>query len=125
MASNEDTGGVGDTVGYDDLLDLVTESFLDSSTEVAESSGLCITGRLLLISLLELEPFLRDTDEFLALELLELSDGVFVNGVNEEQDFEALLLEDLEEGRVTDSGERFTGEIVDRLLYLGHTRDVV
>ena len=46
----------------------------------------------------ELETFLRHTDELLAVELLELSDGVFIDGVNKEQNFEALLLENLKEG---------------------------
>ncbi len=32
-----------------------------------------------------------------AVELLELGDGVFVDGVDEKEDFEALLLEGLEE----------------------------
>jgi len=39
-----------------------------------------------------------DTQMALAIEFLELCDGVFVDGIDEKQDFEALLLEDLEEG---------------------------
>jgi hypothetical protein len=59
---------------------------------------LLLTMLLLLIRLLEPQTFLRNANELLAIELLELRDGVFVNGVDEQEDFEALLLEDLEEG---------------------------
>ena len=80
---------------------------------------------LLLLGLLELETLLGDADELVAVELLELGDGVLVDGVDEEENLEALLLQDLKEGRVLDGGERLSSQIVDVLLHLRHTRDVV
>ena len=61
MTSDENTGRVGDTVGDDDLLDLLTESLLDSLAGIVELLGLFLTN--------------NDPDELLALELLELSDS--------------------------------------------------
>ena len=125
LAGDEDAGRVGDTVGDDDLLNLVTKGILDSLAEVIELSGLGLARLLLVFGLLELETFLGDTDQLLVLELLQLGDGVLIDGVDEEEGFEALLLEDLEERRILDGREGFTSEVVDRLLDLGHTSDVV
>ena len=58
LTSDKNTWGIGDTVGDNNLLDLVTAGILDSGAEVAESSSLSFTGSLLLIGLLELEAFL-------------------------------------------------------------------
>jgi len=125
LAGDEDAGRVGDTVGDDDLLNLVTEGILDSLAEVVELGSLGLASLLILFSLLELETLLGDADQLLVLELLQLGDGVLIDGVDEEEDFEALLLEDLEERRIFDGREGFTGEVVDRLLDLRHTGDVV
>ena len=88
-------------------------------------SGLGLTSLLLVFGLLELETLLGDADQLLVLELLQLGDGVLVDGVDEEEDFEALLLQNLKERRVFDGGEGFTGQVVDRLLDLRHAGDVV
>jgi hypothetical protein len=113
LARDEDARRIGDTVRDNDLLDFVPESFFDGGAEVVVLRYLLLALLLLLLGLLELKTLLRHTDKLLAIEFLELCDSVFVDGVDEKQYFEALLLEDLEERRVTDSNERFTGEIVD------------
>lgn len=125
LASDENARRVGNSVGDHDLLDLVTEVLLDDGAKVLEVLDLGLSGRLLLLSLLELETLLGDTDELEALELLELGNGVLIDGVDEEKDLEALLLEDLKEGRVSDGSERLAGEVVDGLLDLGLSGNVV
>jgi len=125
LAGDKDTRGVGDSVRDNNLLDLVAEVLLDGRAETLELLDVLLSGLLLLRGLLELESLLGHTDELLAVELLELSDGVLVDGVDKEQDLEALLLEDLQERRVLDGLERLSGEVVDRLLDLGHSGDVV
>lgn len=140
LTGNKDTRRVGDSVGDDDLLDLVTKVLLDGRAEVLVVLDVPITsaharpktrycsllsGLLLFRSLLELETLLGDTDKLLAVKLLELSNGVLVDRVDQEQDLEALLLEHLEERRVLDGLERFTGKVVDGLLDLGHSSNVV
>ncbi len=77
------------------------------------------------LGLLELETLLRDADDFLAIELLELGGDVFVDEVDEKEDFEALLLEGLEERQILDGVERLASEVVDGLLDLRHAGDVV
>ena len=62
---------------------------------------------------------LQDADELVAVELLELGDGVFVDGVNEKESLEALLLELLKEGRTLDGDEGLADEVVDRFLDSG------
>lgn len=98
---------------------------LDSSGKVLELLGLSLPGSLLLIGLLQLQTVLGNADKLLVLVLLELSGGVLINGVNHEEDFEVFLLEDLEEGRVANLGEGFSGEVVDVLLLFGHSGNVI
>jgi len=125
LASDKNARRVSDAGGDDDLLDLVAESLLDSLAQVFERRGFSLAGLLLIFGLLELQTILGNTDEFLAVKFLELGDGIFVDGIDEEQDLEALLLQLLEERRVTDGREGFTSEIVDRLLLLRHASDIV
>jgi len=101
LTSDENARRVGDTVGDDDLLNLVTESILHSGAEISVLGGLSLASLLLVFSLLELKTLLGNADKFLAVEFLELGNGVLVDGVDKEEDFEALLLENLEEGGIT------------------------
>lgn len=98
LASDQNTWGVDNTVGNDNLLDLVTKSLLHLSAESLEFLAGGLTLGLLLFGLLELESLLGDTDQLLTLKLLQLGDGVLVNGVDEQEDLEALLLQDFKEG---------------------------
>ena len=97
LAGDEDTRRISDTVRDYNLLNFIAERILDSLAEVIELSGLSFTGRLLFFSLLELETFLGDADQLLVFEFLQLGDGVLVDGVDEEEDLEALLFENFEE----------------------------
>ncbi|KAI6776272.1 hypothetical protein HG530_000217 [Fusarium avenaceum] len=111
-------------VGDNNLLDLVTENVLEGLGEALVLLLLLLTGLLLILGLLELE-VLGDVDELLALELLELSHGVLINGVDEEENLETLLAESVEEGRLLDSLDRLTSDVVHVVLVLGHASDVV
>jgi hypothetical protein len=125
LTSDEDTRRVADSVGNNDLLDLVAKSILDGLAQIFKLLLVLFTLLLLVLGLLELETFLRHGDEFLVLKLLQLRDGVFIDGVNEQEDFKALLLEDFKEWRVFDGGEGFTSEVVDGFLDFGHASDVI
>jgi len=125
LTGDEDARGGIDTVGDGNLLDLLSEDVLHGSGEVLELLRLLLAGSLLLIGLLKFESVLGDANELLVLELLELSSGVLVDGVDHEENFEVLLLEDLEERRVANLGEGFASDVVDVLLLFGHAGDVV
>lgn len=125
MTGDKNAGRVGNTVGDDDLLNLLTESILHGGAEVSILRGLSLASLLLVFGLLELKTLLGNADKFLAVEFLELSDGVLINGVDEKEDFEALLLEDLKEGGITGGSKRLAGEVVDILLTLGHASNIV
>ena len=125
LTGDEDAGGVGKTVGNDDLLDLVVEDLLHELAE-ALGGGLGLLELLLLVLLLlELESLLGGGDELLALELLELLDGVLVYGVDHVDDLVSLLLETLEEGAGLDGALGLAGDVVDAGLLVVHTADVV
>ena len=125
LAGNKDAGGVGKTVGNDDLLDLVVEDLLHELAE-ALGGGLGLLELLLLVLLfLELEPLLGDRDELLALELLELLGGVLVDGIDHVEDLVSLLLETLEEGAGLDGALGLAGDVVDTGLLVVHAADVV
>ena len=88
-------------------------------------SDLRLTSLLLFPSLFEFKTLFGDADKLLVVEFLQLGDRIFVNRVDEKENFETLLLKNLEERRVLDGGERFTGQVVNRLLDLGHAGNVV
>ena len=104
LASTDGARGADELVGDDDLLDLVAEDVLEGLGETLELLLLRLTLLLLLVGLLELE-VLGDVDELLAIELLELSHGVLIDGVNQEEDLEVLLLEASRKGDFCDSLE--------------------
>ena len=106
------------------LLDLVAEDVLEALGKTLVLLLLLLTFSLLLLGLLELE-VLGDVDQLTAVELLQLGESVLVNGVNEEQNLEVLLLEGVEEGRLGNSLDRLASDVVDLLLVLRHAGDVV
>ncbi|KAI9155186.1 putative sterol O-acyltransferase 2 [Paramyrothecium foliicola] len=124
LAGTDGAGGEAELVTDDDLLDLVAEDVLEGLGEALVLLLLGLASLLLLLGLLELE-VLGDVDKLLVLKLLELSHGVLVNGVDEEQDLEALLLEGVKEGRLGDGLDGLASDVVDVLLVLGHASDVV
>ena len=86
MASDKDTRGLGDSVGNDDLLDLVSKVLLDGSAEILVVFDVLLSGLLLLWSFFEFKTLLGHTDQLLAVKLLELSNGVLIDRVDKEQD---------------------------------------
>jgi len=124
LASTDGARRAGELVGNNDLLDLVTEDVLQALGKRLVLLLLLLTLLLLILGLLELE-VLGDVNELLALELLELSEGVLIDGVNKEENLEVLLLEGVKEGRLLDSLEGLAGDVVHLLLVLGHASDVV
>lgn len=75
LTSDEHAGRLVDSVRDLDLLDLVTQVVLHDLAQVLESLDLLFASGLLLVSLFEFQSLLGDTDELLAFEFLELSDG--------------------------------------------------
>ena len=119
LGSDEGAGGLGEASGDLDLLDLLAKDFLDEGAETFVL-GLELLGLLLLILVIEVETFLGDGLELLAIVLLDLLDGVLIDGVDEVEDLEALLLEAFEEGGLLDGGDGLTGDVEDVLLALLH-----
>lgn len=124
LAGTDGARSTNQLVGDDDLLDLVAKDVLEGLGKILVLLLLLLTLLLLLLSLLEFE-VLGDIDQLLALELLQLSHGVLINGVNEEENLKVLLLESVKEGRLGHSSEGLAGDVVHVLLVLGHAGDVV
>lgn len=124
LAGTDGAGGANQLGGDNNLLDLVAENVLEGLGKVLELLLLGLALGLLLIGLLELE-VLGDVDELLAVVLLQLGEGVLINGVNQEQNLEVLLLEGVQEGRVGNSLDGLAGDVVHVLLVLGHASNVV
>ncbi len=103
MTGDEDTWGLGNSVGENDLLDLVTEDLLGGGKQIGKVLLLLLPLSLLRVGLFQLETLLGNTDQLLTLELLKLGDGVLIDGVDEEKNLESLLLENLDEWRVLGS----------------------
>lgn len=124
LASTDGARRADELVGDDDLLDLVAEDILEALGQTLKLLLLSLTLLLLIFGFLKLE-VLGDVDELLAIELLELSHGILINWVNEEENLEALLLEGVKEGRLLDGVEGLASDVVHLLLVLGHACDVV
>lgn len=125
LTSGEGARGVNHAVGDDDLLNLVIEHRLDELGELSGLGLLLLEVLLLLVVKAEVKTLLGDRDELLAVELLELLNGVLIDGVDHEEALVALLAETLEEGRVLDGLAGLTGDVEDTLLLLRHAGDVV
>ncbi|KAH3670932.1 hypothetical protein OGAPHI_000643 [Ogataea philodendri] len=106
------------------LLDLVAQDILQSLGQWLVLFGDLLSLLLLLLRLLKLE-VLGDVDKLLVFELLQLGHGVLVNWVNQEQNFEVLGLQSVQEWRILNSLDGLTSDVVDVLLVLWHSGDVV
>merc|ERR1712072_1208030 len=124
LAGTDCAWRANELVGDNDLLDLLAEDVLEGLGQALVLLLLGLTLLLLLLRLLELE-VLGDIDQLLAVELLELSESVLINRVNEEEDLEVLGLQGVKEGRLLDSLDRLAGDVVHLLLVLRHASDVV
>lgn len=106
------------------FLDLVTENVLQGLRQGLVFLLFGLTLLLLLVSLLKLE-VLGDIDKLLAIEFLELSHGVLIDGIDQEENFETLLLQRVEERGFLNSLEGLASDVVHVLLVLRHTSNVV
>ena len=103
LAGDEDAGRADDARADDDLLDLLAEDVLEGLAE-----GLVGGLQLLLACLFSSsvssssKPSLVTDTSFLPSNSLQLLHGVLIDGVDQEQDLEVLLLQSLQEGRVGD-----------------------
>jgi hypothetical protein len=125
LASNEDARRIRDTIRDNDFLDFVTQGILDDGAQVGKLSCFSLANLLLILSLLKFWTFLRNTHKLLAVEFFELTDGVFVDGIDKEENLEPLLLEHFDEGLVSGSSKRFAGKVIDRLLVFRHMCNIV
>ena len=98
---------------------------LDYSAQRLAGLLLVLTLLLFLFCFLEFHAFLGSTHQLLAFKLLQLLDTVLVDGLNHEENLEALLLELLQEGGVFDSLLTLTSDVVNVLLSLLHPLDIV
>ncbi|KAG2005182.1 hypothetical protein GB937_009016 [Aspergillus fischeri] len=124
LASTDSARRADELVRHDDLLNLVAKDVLEALSQVLILLLLLLALSLLLLGLLELE-VLGNVDQLLAIELLQLSESVLIDGVNQEQDLKVLLLEAVKEGRLGNSLDRLASDVVDLLLVLRHAGDVV
>lgn len=92
LAGTDGARRTGELVRDNNLLNLLTKNVLEALGKALVLLLLGLTLCLLLLGLLELE-VLGDVDKLLAIEFLQLGHGILVNGVNQEENLEALVLE--------------------------------
>merc|ERR1719506_1165031 len=125
LAGDETTWGGRETVGDNHLLGLVAEDLLHELTEILTGGLLLLEVLLLVLGLLEVEALLSDSDKLLAIVLLELLHAVLIDRVGHEDHLVSLLLKLFNEWSRLDGGLGFTGDVIDVLLLLFHTCNVV
>lgn len=103
------------------LFDLVSEDFLDEFAESFIGGLLLFEFLLLVFSLIKVESFLGARLELLSIEVLELLDDIFVNGVNHVDDFIVSLLKSLNEGRLVNGSSALSSDEEDVLLSFLHS----
>jgi len=99
LTSADGARGASELVRDDDLFDLVTENIFESLGKTFVLLLFLFARLLLLVGLLKLK-VLGDIDELLAVEFLELSHGILVNGVGEKEHLEVLVFERIKERRL-------------------------
>merc|ERR1719247_3681022 len=125
LAGDETTWGGRETVGDNHLLGLVAEDLLHELAEILTGGLLLLEVLLLVLGLLEVEALLSDSDKLLAIVLLELLHAVLIDRVGHEDHLVSLLLKLFNEWSRLDGGLGFTGDVIDVLLLLFHTCNVV
>jgi hypothetical protein len=75
LTSDKNTRRLVNRVRNWNFLNLITKVVRHNLSKVFEGFDLLLTSSLLLVGFFELKTFFQDTDEFLALEFLQLSDS--------------------------------------------------
>ena len=87
LRGDENTWRLINSVGHDNLLDLVPEDILHELAEWLKASLLLLLKLLLILGIIELKSFLGTGDELLAIVLLQLLDHIFINWVSQVDNF--------------------------------------
>jgi hypothetical protein len=124
LAGDQRAGRLAESLSDLNLLDLVSEDFLAELAESLEGGLLFLETLLLVLGVIELEAFFGGVLELVAVEVLQLLDDVFIDGVDHVDDFEVTLLEGLNEGGGGGSSAGLSSDDVDVLLTLLHPSDV-
>jgi hypothetical protein len=125
LGGNENAGGLIDTGGNNNLLDLVAKDILHKLAKGFEAGLLFLLLLLLILSVVEVKTFLGAGNKLLTVVLFELLDHVLIDGVNQVEHFESALSETFEEGRSGNGGLRLTSDVVNTGLAVLHAGNVV
>lgn len=125
LTGDEDAGRAGESGSDDDLFDFITKSVFDEFAEGFEFGLLFFEFLLFVFRVFEFKSFLGAVLEFLFLVVLQLLDDVLIDGVDEVEDFDVLLDEGFNEGRLGDGGSALSSDEEDIFLSLLHSGDVV
>merc|ERR1712238_405164 len=124
LGSREHAWRVCQTRTYQDLLHLVSQDFLHELSEWLEL-GFQLLDLLLLILIIDVQTLLGRGLQLLAIELLQLLHCIFINRVHHVQDLQPLLAEGLQEGRRRHGHNALTRDVVDVILTLLHTVNIL
>jgi len=125
LRGDDAAGGRDQTARNDDLLDSLVEDVENDFAEAFEEGLQLLASLLLVLVLGQLQTLFGHGDERFAIVLFELLDDVFIDGLAHVKDFESSLLDSLDKGRVGDGLATFAGDVVNLLLILLHSADVV
>ena len=103
----------------------LNENYLHNIAERGELSLGFLEFFLLFFILRKLKAFFGDWNQSFAIELPELLDAVFINGLAHVEHLESSFSHSLDKSRVFDNFDRFSSNEVDVLLTVLHARNVV
>lgn len=125
LSRHQHTRTVLDTFAHQHLFHLFGQDFLDQIAERLERGLLLFVGLFLQIGLFQIETLFGAIFELFSIELLQLLDDVLVNRVDHVDDFDASLLQGLDEGRVGHCGSALAGDEKDVFLSFFHLAHVL
>merc|ERR1712002_890943 len=125
LGGDDATWGRDETTGNDHLLNSFVENVEDDFAETLEESLQLLSALLLVLILGQLETLFGHRHQRLPVVFLQLLDDVLVDGFRHVQHFESSLFDSLDEGRVGDGFAAFPGDVVNLLLVLLHSADVI
>ena len=125
LVADEACRRVGQAVRHADLLDLVVEGLVHARQNGTEVLLLLLLVLLLVFGLRQVERALGGRHQRRAVELAQDIDDPLVDGIDQEQDLAAVLLECLDVRAALGGRQAVGGDVIDALLALGHARLVV
>merc|ERR1719181_167394 len=125
LSSNQYTRGFINSVGNNNFLNFVSQNILHQLAQLFKFGFLFFLEFLLFLSLIQVKTFLCARLELLGIVFLQLLDHIFINRVNQVENFNSSLSQSFKERRLSNSLFASSSNIIDIFLAFFHSLDIL